>query len=57
VGEEAAAVLERLREEPAGADELARTTGVPAGGLAVLLTELELAGAIVEEDGVYRAAR
>jgi predicted Rossmann fold nucleotide-binding protein DprA/Smf involved in DNA uptake len=57
VGEEAAAVLERLQEAPAGADELARTTGLAAGRLAVLLTELELAGAVVEEDGVYRAAR
>jgi DNA processing protein len=57
VGEEAAAVLERLRESPAGADDLARKTGTTAGGLAVLLTELELAGAVVEEDGVYRVAR
>ena len=57
VGGEAAAVLERVRESPAGADELARASDLNAGRVAVLLTELELAGAIVEEDGVYRASR
>ena len=57
LGEEAAGVLERVREAPVGADELARASGLPAGRVAVLLTELELAGAIVEEDGVYRASR
>jgi DNA processing protein len=57
VGDEAAAILARVRDAPAGADELARAAALDAGHLAVLLTELELAGAIVEEDGVYRAAR
>ena len=57
LGEEAGALLERIGESAAGADELARATGVDAGRLSVLLTELELAGAVVEEDGVYRAAR
>jgi DNA processing protein len=57
VGDAAAAVLERVREAAAGADELSRATGIGAAELAVLLTELELAGAIVEEDGVYRASR
>jgi DNA processing protein len=57
VGDEAAALLERVREAPAGADELARATGLAAERLSVLLTELELAGAILEEDGVYRVAR
>ena len=56
LGEAAAAVLERIRERAAGADELTRLTGLPAGELAVALTELELAGAVREEDGVYRAA-
>ena len=31
-------------------------TGLSAGDLAVVLTELELAGAVNEEDGVFRAA-
>jgi DNA processing protein len=57
LGEAAGALLERIREAPRGADELARAAGVDAGRLSVLLTELELAGTIVEEDGVYRAAR
>ncbi len=55
--EDAAEVLERVREAPASADELARAAGLEAGRAAVLLTELELAGAVVEEDGVYRASR
>ena len=49
-------MLEHVRTEPAGADELARVTGLTAGELAAALTELELAGAVNEEDGVYRAA-
>lgn len=56
VGETASAVLEQVRAGPAGADELARATGLSAGELAVVLTELELAGLVSEEDGVYRAA-
>jgi DNA processing protein len=50
-------VLERIREAASGADDLARAAGLAAGELAVALTELELAGAVREEDGVYRAAR
>jgi predicted Rossmann fold nucleotide-binding protein DprA/Smf involved in DNA uptake len=57
VGEEAEGVLERIRGAAAGADELARATGLDAKRLAVLLSELELAGAVVEENGVYRPAR
>jgi DNA processing protein len=53
---EAALVLERLREFPAGADELQRTTGLEAGTVAAALTELELAGAAVQEGGVFRAS-
>ena len=53
----AAAVLERVREGAAGADELARATGLGAGELAAVLTELELAGALAQEEGIYRACR
>jgi DNA processing protein len=56
LGETATAVLERIRDGAADADELARATGLPAGELAVALTELELAGAVREDGGVYRAA-
>ena len=52
-----AAVLEHVRERAAGADELARATGLTAGELAAALTELELAGAVTEEEGIYRPAR
>jgi DNA processing protein len=48
-------VLERLRDGPASADELARSTGLEAGVLASALTELELAGCAVAAGGVYRA--
>jgi DNA processing protein len=57
LSERASAVLERVREAARGADELARSAELGAGELAVVLTELELAGAIREEDGVYRASR
>ena len=56
LGEPAAAVLERIRDGAAGADELCRASGLDAGALAVVLSELELAGAVSVEDGVYRAA-
>jgi DNA processing protein len=54
--EAAAGVLELIRAEARGADELSRASGLAAGQLAVILTELELAAAAIEEDGVYRAA-
>ena len=57
VGSTAEAVLACVREQPSGADALARSTGLSAEEVAVALTELELAGAVGEEDGVYRAAR
>jgi predicted Rossmann fold nucleotide-binding protein DprA/Smf involved in DNA uptake len=50
----AAALLERLREAPAGANELARATGRTAAELAAALAELELAGLVAQADGVYR---
>ena len=56
LGATAVAVLESVRGGAVGADELCRSTGLSAGELAVALTELELAGAVTEEDGVYRAA-
>ena len=57
VGPTAAAVLDAIRAGPVGADELGRATGLSAGKLAAVLTELALAGGVREEDGVYRAAR
>jgi DNA processing protein len=55
LGSSAEKVLARLRDGPASADELARTTGLDAGALASALTELELAGCAVAGGGVYRA--
>ena len=55
LGTSAEAVLARLRDGPASADELARATGLDAGALASALTELELAGCAVAGGGVYRA--
>ena len=54
LGEEAGAVLSALSQEPAGADELSRLTGLDAVALATALAELELAGAVAEADGLYR---
>jgi DNA processing protein len=53
--EVADAVLGRLRDGAASADELARATGLEAGALASALTELELAGVAVAAGGVFRA--
>jgi DNA processing protein len=55
VGPSATAVLERLADGAASADELARTTGLEPGPLAAALAELELAGLASEADGRYRA--
>ena len=54
VGVDAAAVLERLADGVASADELARTTRLEPGPLAAALAELELAGFVAEADGRYR---
>jgi DNA processing protein len=56
VGDTATSVLERLREGPLGADELARATGLAAEAVAVALSELELAGLAFAADGVYRVS-
>jgi DNA processing protein len=55
LGSTATRVLERVREGAAAADEIARATGLGAGQLAATLTELELAGAVTQEEGIYRA--
>jgi DNA processing protein len=57
LGPAAATVFAQVRAGAVGADELARATGLGAGALAAALTELELAGAVQAEDGVYRASR
>ena len=53
----AASVLERVQEEPRGADAVGRATGLGAGEVAVALAELELAGLVAEAAGVYRGVR
>lgn len=40
---------------PASADELVRRTGLAAGEIARTLVELELAGSVAVQDGVYRS--
>lgn len=55
LGPVAKRVLERLADASFTADELVRSTAVEAGELAAALAELELSGAAVEADGVYRA--
>jgi DNA processing protein len=49
-------LLARLAERPWTADELSVSTGLGAAQLAAALAELELAGAAVESNGVYRAS-
>src|SRR5207302_10227932 len=43
-----------LEHLPASVDELARATRLEAGELAAALAELELAGVVVEGEGVFR---
>jgi DNA processing protein len=57
LGEHAAAVLAELANEPAGADQLIRDTGLDASVVATALAELELAGAVAEAEGLYRGVR
>jgi DNA processing protein len=54
LGAAAQTVLERLQEEPRGADAIGRATGLDAGDVAAALAELELAGLVAEDAGVYR---
>src|SRR4051794_1895371 len=53
VSEQAAKVLAAL---PAGADDVARATGLEAQTVAVALAELELAGLATEADGLFRGS-
>jgi DNA processing protein len=48
------AVRTAVADVPAAADELVRKTGLSAGDVAAALAELELAGAVVQADGLYR---
>ena len=57
LGEHATAVLAELANEPAGADQLIRDTGLDAPAVATALAELELAGAVAEAEGLYRGLR
>jgi DNA processing protein len=50
----AASLLERL---PAGVDQLVRSSGLSAAEVAAALAELEIVGAAVEGDGLYRTLR
>ena len=52
----AEALLARLRGSALTADELVRATALDPGASAAALMELELAGRVTFEDGVYRAA-
>ena len=56
VGTVAVTLLTRLAEGALTADELLRTSGVDPGEGSAALIELELAGRVLLEDGVYRAA-
>jgi DNA processing protein len=51
---DSARVLAQLRESAAGADDLARATGLPASTVARALVELELDGRVIAVDGLYR---
>jgi predicted Rossmann fold nucleotide-binding protein DprA/Smf involved in DNA uptake len=44
-----------LADAPATADELVGALGLPAADVAPALTTLELAGLIMEAEGLYRA--
>ena len=55
VSPDAERVLARLQDAAAGADELARALKLDAGALAAALAELEVAGLVSQEAGVYRA--
>jgi DNA processing protein len=56
VGSLAGTLLGRLSEGPLTADDLLRATAVDPAAGAAALTELELAGRVTMEDGVYRTA-
>jgi DNA processing protein len=47
-------IREVVADAPVSADEVVRRTGLEAGAVAAALAELELAGVIVQCDGLYR---
>jgi DNA processing protein len=50
-------VRRAVADAPAGIDDLARTTGLPASAVAAAIAELELLGLVGGGDGVYREVR
>jgi DNA processing protein len=56
LGPTASALLSKLSEQASTADELVRATGIDPSAGAAALMELELAGRVTIEDGVYRGA-
>ncbi|HZN22100.1 MAG TPA: DNA-processing protein DprA [Gaiellaceae bacterium] len=56
LGTDAAALLEHLRDGALTADELVRSSSIEPAAASAALMELELAGAVALEDGVYRAS-
>jgi DNA processing protein len=54
LGARAAAVHAVVADAPAGADEVARRTGLAVGAVSAALAELELLGLVTESDGLYR---
>ena len=56
LGTTAETILARLGDGALTGDEVVRASGVDAGAGAAALIELELAGRVILEDGVYRAA-
>jgi DNA processing protein len=56
LGPTAATLLAKLREEALTVDELVRACGVDPSQSSAALMELELAGQVTIEDGVYRAS-
>jgi predicted Rossmann fold nucleotide-binding protein DprA/Smf involved in DNA uptake len=56
LGSNAQALLGLLEDGPLTADEMARAVRVEPASLSASLIELELAGRVTLEDGVYRVA-
>ena len=56
LGADAVTLLERLRDSALTADELLRASAIEPAAASAALIELELAGAVALEDGVYRAS-
>jgi DNA processing protein len=56
LGQAATRLLEHLRDGALTADELVRSAGVDPAEASAALMELELAGRVALDDGVYRAA-